>query len=198
MPRSNINDLWQRAGLSVVTVSNDEKHADRELAAVVNEIERLEPGLISRTEVEFLGIERCGSRNPEPDRRVADQIRAEVSMIIARELHDPGVGFVTITRVQVSPDLQHARVFYTSLGDAAARKNTARALERAASFMRRQIGQRLRLRRAPEVQFEFDQSIGHQDRVEQLLRRSPTSTLTHPTHLTHLTHLTPDPDPDER
>jgi uncharacterized protein YlxP (DUF503 family) len=48
-------DLWQRAGLSVVTVSNDEKHADRELAAVVSEIERLEPGLITRTEVEFLG-----------------------------------------------------------------------------------------------------------------------------------------------
>ena len=48
-------DLWQRAGLSIVTVSNEEKHADRELAAVVNEIERLEPGLITRTEVEFLG-----------------------------------------------------------------------------------------------------------------------------------------------
>ncbi len=88
--------------------------------------------------------------------RVADQIRAEVTTMIARELHDPGVGFVTVTRVQVSPDLQHARVFYTSLGDATARKNTARALERAAGFMRRQIGQRLRLRRAPEVQFEFD------------------------------------------
>src|ERR1044072_63352 len=51
------NDLWQRAGLSVVTVSNDEKHADRELAAVVTEIERVEPGLSSRTEVEFLAEE---------------------------------------------------------------------------------------------------------------------------------------------
>ena len=107
-----------------------------------------------------------GSR-PE---RVADQIRAEVTTIIARELHDPGVGFVTITRVQVSPDLQHARVYYTSLGDAAARKTTARALDRAAGFMRRKIGQRLRLRHAPEVQFEFDESIGHQDRVAQLLQ----------------------------
>jgi ribosome-binding factor A len=106
-----------------------------------------------------------GSR---PD-RVADQIRAEVTTLIARELHDPGVGFVTVTRVQVSPDLQHARVFYTSLGDEAARKNTARALERASGFMRRRIGQHLRLRRAPEVHFEFDESIGHQDRVEQLL-----------------------------
>jgi ribosome-binding factor A len=90
--------------------------------------------------------------------------------MIARELHDPGVGFVTVTRVQVSPDLQHARVFYTSLGDEAARKASARALDRASGFMRRQIGRRLRLRRAPEIQFEFDGSIGHQDRVEQLLK----------------------------
>lgn len=107
-----------------------------------------------------------GSR-PE---RVADQIRAEVTTMIARELHDPGVGFVTITRVEVTADLQHARVYYTSLGDPAARQNSGRALERAAGFMRRQIGQRLRLRRAPELHFEFDESIGHQDRVEQLLK----------------------------
>lgn len=90
--------------------------------------------------------------------------------MIARDLHDPGVGFVTVTRVQVSPDLQHARVFYTSLGDPAAQKNTARALERATGFMRRQIGQRLRLRRAPELQFTFDETVGHQDRVAQLLK----------------------------
>jgi ribosome-binding factor A len=106
-----------------------------------------------------------GSR-PE---RVADQIRAEVSSMIARDLRDPGIGFITITRVRVSPDLQHARVYYTSLGDSAARKNTDRALERASPFMRRQIGQRLRLRRAPELEFAFDESIAHQDRVAQLL-----------------------------
>jgi len=107
-----------------------------------------------------------GSR-PE---RVADQIRAEVSSMIARDLQDPGIGFMTITRVQVSPDLQHARVYYTTLGDPAARKNTGKALDRASSFMRRQIGQRLRLRRAPELEFVFDESIAHQDRVEQLLQ----------------------------
>ena len=107
-----------------------------------------------------------GSR-PE---RVADQIRAEVSSMIARDLQDPGIGFITITRVQVSPDLQHARVYYTTLGDPAARKNTGKALDLASSFMRRQIGQRLRLRRAPELEFVFDESIAHQDRVEQLLQ----------------------------
>ena len=107
-----------------------------------------------------------GSR---PD-RVADQIRAEVSSMIARDLHDPGLGFITITRVEVSPDLQHARVYYSALGDRAARTNSGKALERASSFMRRQIGQRLRLRRSPELAFVFDESIAHQDRIEQLLR----------------------------
>ena len=112
-----------------------------------------------------------GSR---PD-RVADQIRAEVTSMISRDLHDPGIGFVTVTKVQVSPDLQHARIYYTSLGDSAAQKNTGKALARAASFMRRQVGQRLRLRRAPELQFVFDESIAHQDRVEQLLQEIKSS-----------------------
>jgi ribosome-binding factor A len=107
-----------------------------------------------------------GSR-PE---RVADQVRAEVSSMIARDLRDPGIGFVTITKVSVSPDLHHARVYFTSLGDPAARKTTLKALSRAAPFMRGQLGQRLRLRRAPELEFVFDESIAHQDRVEQLLQ----------------------------
>ena len=77
-----------------------------------------------------------GSR---PD-RVADQIRSELSALLAREVHDPGIGFVTLTRVQVSADLQLARVFYTSLGDQRSRTASGKALERAASFMRRQVG----------------------------------------------------------
>jgi ribosome-binding factor A len=90
--------------------------------------------------------------------------------MITRDLHDPGLGFVTITRVQVSPDLQHARVYYTAMGDKAAQAASGKALERAAGFMRRQIGQRLRLRRTPELAFVVDASIAHQDRVTQLLR----------------------------
>jgi ribosome-binding factor A len=105
-----------------------------------------------------------------PD-RVADQIRQELSELLTRgEVHDPGIGFITLTRVQVSPDLQIARVFYTTLGDSKARRDTARALERATPFFRRQIGSRLRLRRVPEVEFRFDESIAHQDRIEQILR----------------------------
>lgn len=105
-----------------------------------------------------------------PD-RVGDQIRQELSELLARgDVHDPGIGFITLTRVQMSPDLQLARVFYTTLGDPRARKETARALERATPFLRRQIGGRLRLRRVPEIEFRFDESIAHQDRIEQILR----------------------------
>jgi ribosome-binding factor A len=107
--------------------------------------------------------------NSRPE-RVADQIRAEVAQLIAREVHDPGVGFVTITRVRVTPDLQLARVYYTSLGDEKARRETARALGRATPFLRRQVGQRLRLRRVPELEFFYDESVAHQDRIEQILQ----------------------------
>ena len=106
-----------------------------------------------------------GSR---PD-RVADQIRAELATLLAREVHDPGIGFVTITRVQVSPDLQQARVFYTSLGDEKARRDSARALERAAAFLKRQVGSRLRLKRTPDLKFMVDEAIAGQDRIEQIL-----------------------------
>ncbi len=90
-------------------------------------------------------------------------------MMLTREVHDPGVGFVTLTRVHVSPDLQQARVMYTALGDEKSRKNTARALERVAPFLRRQIGSRLRLKRAPELKFIYDESVAGQDRIEQIL-----------------------------
>ena len=106
-----------------------------------------------------------GSR---PD-RVADQLRAELAHLLSRDVHDPGIGFVTLTRVQLSADLQSARVYYTSLGDEAGRKNTARALGRAVPFLRRQIGSRLRLKRVPEITFVYDDSIAGQDRIEQLL-----------------------------
>ena len=105
-----------------------------------------------------------------PD-RVGDQIRQEISELLSRgAVHDPGIGFITLTRVTMSPDLQLARVYYTSLGDPKARRETEKALERATPFLRRQVGSRLNLRRVPELQFRFDESIGHQDRIEQILR----------------------------
>ena len=99
--------------------------------------------------------------------------------MLAREVHDPGIGFVTITRVQMTPDLQQARVFYTALGDEPARRNTERALHRALPFLRRQIGSRLRLKRVPEIQFLYDQAVAGQDRIEQLLNEIRTETPGH-------------------
>jgi ribosome-binding factor A len=108
------------------------------------------------------------SQGSRPD-RVADQLRSELAQLLAREVHDPGVGFVTITRVHVSPDLQQARIMYTALGDDKGRSETARALVRVAPFLRRQIGGRLRLKRAPELKFVYDESVAGQDRIEQIL-----------------------------
>jgi len=102
--------------------------------------------------------------------RVADQIRAEISVMLAREVHDPGIGFMTVTRVEVSPDLLLARVYYTTIGSDSQRRATAKALQRALPFLRYQIGKRLRLRRVPVLEFFFDQSVERQARVEELIR----------------------------
>jgi ribosome-binding factor A len=114
------------------------------------------------------------SQGSRPD-RVADQIRSELAMLLAREVHDPGIGFVTLTRVQISPDLQVARVMYTVLGDDKSRATSARALDRAVPFLRRQIGTRLRLKRTPELKFIYDESIAGQDRIEQILNELHTN-----------------------
>jgi ribosome-binding factor A len=103
--------------------------------------------------------------------RLGEQIRQDLGDLLARRVQDPGIGFVTITRVRVTEDLLQARVFYTALGDTAAAQKTARALDRAVPFLRRMIGQRLRLRRVPELTFAVDESIGHQARVEELLEQ---------------------------
>ncbi|MSO50363.1 MAG: 30S ribosome-binding factor RbfA [Acidobacteria bacterium] len=101
--------------------------------------------------------------------RVGEQIRQELSQILSQQVHDPGIGFLTLTRVKVTPDLQLARVLYTVFGDGKQKKETQKALERALPYLRRQIGSRLSLRRVPELQFFYDQSVEHQDRIEQIL-----------------------------
>jgi len=103
-----------------------------------------------------------------PD-RLGDQIREEISDILAREVHDPGVGFVTVTRVNLTADLQIARVYYTTMAAGQARKDTGKALQRAMPFVRRQLAGRLGLRRMPELEFRFDESIEQHARIEQLI-----------------------------
>ena len=109
---------------------------------------------------------------PPPSRqtRIGDQIRVELAELLARQVQDPGIGFLTLTHVKVTPDLQQARVYYTTIGDEAARRETRKALGRATPFLRRQIGQRLRLKRVPELDFFFDESVEKQDRIEKILQ----------------------------
>jgi ribosome-binding factor A len=104
-----------------------------------------------------------------PD-RLGEAIRVELSQLLAKDVHDPGVGFITLTKVAVTPDLQLARVYYTSMGDEKALRETEKALGRALPFLRRQIAQRVRLRRVPELEFFFDKSVAQQDRIEQILQ----------------------------
>ena len=109
-------------------------------------------------------------------------------MLLARDVRDPGVGFVTITRVQVTADLQVARVFYTVLGDDKSRATSAKALDRAVPFLRRRIGSRLRLKRVPELKFHYDEAVAGQDRIEQLLNEI---------HAADPKPAGPDPDSDD-
>ena len=107
--------------------------------------------------------------------RVGDQLRSELSELLLRAVHDPGIGFVTLTRVRVTPDLQLARIYYTSLGTDAARRETERALRRATPFLRHELGRRLRLRRVPELHFLFDKSVEGQARIEELIEEIHTA-----------------------
>jgi ribosome-binding factor A len=104
--------------------------------------------------------------------RIEEQLRMEMSEIIEREIQDPRIGLATVTRVKVSPDLRHARVFVTVLGDAGQRKKSLEGLRSAASFARRSLGKRLHhLRRIPELTFDYDDGLEKGMRVEELLEQ---------------------------
>ncbi len=102
-------------------------------------------------------------------RRIAEQIQRELSEIIRLELKDPRVGMVTITDVEVTPDYEHAKIFFTRLGDAVDNPNVVRALERAAGFLRSELAQRMRLRIVPQLHFEYDESIERGVRLSKLI-----------------------------
>ena len=102
-------------------------------------------------------------------RRVADQIQRELSALLHAELKDPRVGMITLTGVEVSPDLAHAKVFFTTLGDAEALARTEVGLKRAAGFLRSELGRRLKLRVTPEVRFVHDPSVERGARLSRLI-----------------------------
>ena len=101
--------------------------------------------------------------------RVADLVRAEISLLLLTEAHDPDVKTVTITEVEMPPDLKSARVYYTSRGDEAALARAGEGLARAAGYLRREVGRRCGLRYAPELFFQPDRSYESGARIDELL-----------------------------
>ncbi len=106
------------------------------------------------------------SSRPE---RVGEQVRAELCALLRSSASDPALALVTVTHVRMTRDLQHARVYYTTLGDTAARRQAGRGLRRAASFLRGGLGRRLRLRHVPELTFVYDDSIEREQRIAHVL-----------------------------
>lgn len=102
-------------------------------------------------------------------RRVDEAIREVIGDALATELKDPRVGFVTITDVKTSPDLQHAHVYVSVLGDEAARVASLQGLRSAHGYLQSQIAAQLRLKRTPALQFHYDDTTDKAMRIERLL-----------------------------
>ena len=100
--------------------------------------------------------------------KVADLIQRELSDLLRREVRDPHIGMVTLTSVDVSPDLSHAKVFFTLL-NTEKKDDTSRALKRAAGFLRSQLAHRTTLYSTPELRFAYDESIERGDHLSQLI-----------------------------
>jgi len=105
----------------------------------------------------------------ERAKRVGDLIQQELMRLLQREVHDPRVGFATVTEVRMSPDLRSAKIYVSVLGESKAQHDSIAALQHASGFLRGQIGHALRLRFAPELHFVLDETMEKAIRIEQLL-----------------------------
>jgi ribosome-binding factor A len=104
--------------------------------------------------------------------RLNEALKQEISLLVRDEVRDPRVGLATITAVQTSPELDHAKVYFTALGDEAERAGILTGLRSAAPFIRSQLGKRMRMRRVPELHFEVDRVLEEAARIERLLREA--------------------------
>jgi ribosome-binding factor A len=104
--------------------------------------------------------------------RVADQIQRTLAELLRTEVKDPRLALVTITEVQVTPDLQHAKVYVTTLLDGDKRAEILAGLRSAAGYLRGQLGRRLKIYTTPELHFEYDASIERGVRLTQLIDKA--------------------------
>jgi ribosome-binding factor A len=103
--------------------------------------------------------------------RVAEELRKVVTQVLLEDISDPRLGFVTVTRVEVTDDLRLGRIFYSVLGSDAQKEATQEALTEELAFIRRQAAERLNMKFAMEIRFEPDPSIDHSFKIDQILKK---------------------------
>lgn len=104
-------------------------------------------------------------------RKLADQIKSLVSVIIDRKLKDPRKGFITVTHVKVSGDLRIASIYFTTLGDQEAREKSMEALKSATNFIRGELAPHLKIRFIPELRFFYDETADYAQHIDSLIRK---------------------------
>lgn len=103
--------------------------------------------------------------------KVGEQIHKEVTRMLMFNIKDPRLSQVTITGVKVSRDIGSARIYFTVADEANDRKDAERGLKSAAAYIRRELGQVMRLRFIPEIRFQYDESVGYGQKIDSLLRQ---------------------------
>ena len=106
------------------------------------------------------------SRRPQ---RLALQIQHEISLILSRNMKDRRIGFVTVTGVEMTPDLRHARVFISAMGGDKEKQASLETLQHAAGWIRHELGQRIRMKFLPEILFRADSSQEYGEHIDRLL-----------------------------
>ena len=103
--------------------------------------------------------------------RVQDFLREEISMIIQREIKDPGLGFITIIDVKMTEDLKYAKVYYSVFGSEEEKERTAQALKRATSYIKHLLGDKMRMKYMPDITFAYDTDQERAARIDEILKK---------------------------
>lgn len=109
--------------------------------------------------------------------RLNEQLKRELTQLLRFEVKDPRIGLITITDVEVTPDLYHAKVYWTMGGSEEERAQALEGLRAAAGFLRTELGRRMRIRRAPDLHFSFDNTLEHAMHIERLLQEARESSV---------------------
>ena len=102
--------------------------------------------------------------------KVADLIRKEISEMLIRDLKDPRIGFITVTRVSVSDDCRSAKIYFSVMGSTEERERSTEGLNSAKGYVRRELGRRIQLRHTPDIVFQFDPSIEYAIHMEEVFQ----------------------------